>query len=134
MFPTASPQICVDWIRFETSQAQYDHAALVVIGAPVRVDGETPIYGYKANVHLVEVEAVLKGDPGPMPLRIASTPITCSAGDTYPDGDPLGVNQRMIIYANKHGDVWSTQTPAQGAEPFEVGRPLPFSTGEPIQN
>lgn len=132
LLPTTGSQTCVDWVHFETPQAQFDHAALVVIGKPVGVDGQTLIYGYKANVHLVEVEAVLKGDPGPGPLRIASTPPTCSAGVTYPDGDPLERSRRMIIYANKQENVWSTQTPAQGAEPFEVGEPLPFSTTGPI--
>lgn len=134
LLPAAGSEVCVDWVHFETPQAQFDHATLVVVGKSVGVDGETLIYGYRANLHLVEVEAILKGGPGPAPLRIASTPTTCSAGVSYPDGDPLERNHRMIIYANKQEDVWATQTPAQGAEPFEVGKPLPFSTVEPSRN
>ena len=122
----AASETCVDWVRFETPQAQFDHAELVLIGKPVRADGETLIYGYKANVHLVEVESVLKGDPGPAPLHIASMPPTCSAGVSYPDGDPLERSQRMLIFASKQEGGWFTQTPAQGAVPFEAGEPLPF--------
>lgn len=131
LLPPAASETCVDWIRFETHQAQFDHAALVLIGKPVRVDGETLIYGYKANVHLMEVETVLKGDPGPEPVRIASMPTTCSAGVSYPDGDPLERSQRMLIFASKQEGGWFTQTPTQGAVPFEAGEPLPFGTGVP---
>lgn len=130
LLPTTS-ETCVDWIHFETPQAQFDQAALVLIGKPVRVDGETLIYGYRANVYVLEVETVLKGDPGPAPLRIASTPVTCSAGVSYPDGDPLGRSQRMLIYAGKQENGWLTQTPAQGAVPFDVGEPLPFRASAP---
>lgn len=126
LVPTATSETCVDWIRFETSQGQFDHAPLVLIGRPVRAEGQTHIYGYRANVYLIEVEAILKGDPGPAPLRIASTPPTCSAGVPYPDGDPLEGSERMLIYANKYDGGWITQTPAQGAVPFEAGAPLPF--------
>ncbi|BCW66421.1 hypothetical protein NicSoilB4_11840 [Arthrobacter sp. NicSoilB4] len=131
LLPPATSDVCVDWIRFETPQDQFDHAVLVLIGKPVRVDDETLMYGYKAKVHLVEIETVLKGDPGPAPLRVASTPATCSAGVSYPDGDPLEQSQRMLIFANKQEGGWSTQTPAQGAVPFETGAPLPFGTAAP---
>lgn len=77
-------------------------------------DGETNIYGYLARIHLVEAESVLKGETGPEPLRIASMPVTCSGGTSYPDGDPLDGNQRMLIYANQQDGYWFTMTPAQG--------------------
>ena len=131
LLPKATSEICVDWIRFETSQAQFDHAPLVLIGRPVRADGQTDIYGYRANVYLIEVETVLKGDPGPAPLRIASTPPTCSAGVPYPDGDPLASTKRMLIYANQHDSGWITQTPTQGVVPFDAGAPLPFRVAAP---
>ncbi|MGY2743032.1 hypothetical protein [Arthrobacter sp. UYCu723] len=127
LLPGAATDTCVDWIRFESPQQQFDDATLVVIGKPIRTDGETKIYGYRARIHLVEVEAVLKGDPAAGPLRIASTPVTC--GQSYPDGDPLDGNQRMLIYARNQDGGWFTQTPAQGAVPFESGTPLPFRTG-----
>jgi hypothetical protein len=34
----------------------------------------------------------------------------------------------MLIYANKHDSGWITQTPAQGAVPFDSGTPLPFES------
>ncbi|WP_157356989.1 hypothetical protein [Arthrobacter sp. U41] len=132
LLPTGPSETCVDWIRFETPQAQYDHAALVVISKPVRADGETALYGYRANVHLLDVETVLKGEPGPAPLRITSTPPTCSPGFLYPDGDPLERSQRMLIYASKQDGGWITQTPVQGAVPFDAGTPLPFKAVDSV--
>ncbi|WP_426976765.1 hypothetical protein ACQCSU_18835 [Pseudarthrobacter sp. O4] len=126
LFPGAATDTCVDWIRFESPQQQFDDATLVVVGKPIRTDGETRIYGYRARIHLVDVEAVLKGEPAPGPLRIASTPVTC--GQSYPDGDPLDGNNRMLIYASNQDGGWFTQTPAQGAVPFERDTPLPFRT------
>jgi hypothetical protein len=129
LLPGTTADACVDWIHFDTPQAQFDQAALVLVGRPVRADGETEMYGYKAKVYRVDVETVLKGEPGSAPLRIASTPTTCSSGVSYPDGDPLGRNQRMLIYAGRDDNGWFTQTPAQGAVPFKEGTPLPFRTG-----
>ena len=128
--PDASPdphaETCVDWVRFETAQQLFDDAPLVVIGTPRGRDGKTSIYGYSAQIHLVEVETVLKGQPGPGPLRVASTPETCTGGISYPGGDPLDGHQRMLIYASKRDSGWSTLTPAQGAVPVERGAALPF--------
>jgi hypothetical protein len=124
--PTA--ETCVDWIRFETPQEQLKAAELVVIGTPSGTDSETSIYGYTAQIHLVEVEEVLKGQPEPGPLRIASMPLTCTNGVSYPDGDPLDGRRRMLIYTTKQNGYWFTMTPAQGAVPFDSGTPLPFAT------
>ncbi|WP_427132931.1 hypothetical protein [Pseudarthrobacter sp. S9] len=129
LLPGTTTETCVDWVRFETAQDQFRDAALVLIGRPVGTDGETSIYGYTARVYRVEVESVLKGEPGPAPLRIASTPTTCSRGVSYPDGDPLSRDQRMLIFASKEDGGWFTQTPAQGAVPFPERTPLPFRTG-----
>ena len=63
LLPGTVTETCVDWIHFESPQQQFDDAALAVIGKPVRADGETTIYGYSARIHVVEVEAVLKGEP-----------------------------------------------------------------------
>lgn len=72
-------------------------AAVVLIGKSVSRVGETTIYGSKAATHLVEVEQVLKGNPGDGNLRISSMPQTCSGAESYPAGDPLDTKQRVII-------------------------------------
>ncbi len=128
LLPGSTTETCVDWIRFETAQEQFRQATLVVIGTPQGTESETRIYGYTAHIHLVEVEDVLKGDPGPGPLRIASMPVTCTGGVSYPEGDPLDGRRRMLIYATEQDGYWFTVTPAQGAVPFDVGTPLPFET------
>jgi hypothetical protein len=73
LVPSEGPVACVDWVRFETAQDQYDKAGVVL------------------------------GDPGDGNLRISSMPPTCIGGVTYPDGDPLDPNQRAIIFAIKQG-------------------------------
>jgi hypothetical protein len=117
---------CIDWVRFETTQDQYDKASVVLIGKSAGQVGETSIYGSKATTHLVEVEQVLKGNPGAGNLRISSMPQTCSGSDSYLDGDPLDTVERVIIFATKQGGEWFTMTPAQGVLPFPQGAELPF--------
>lgn len=129
LVPGAGTAVCVDWVWFETPQAQFDEAKLVVIGKPVRRDGETAIYGYAGQAHVVEVESVLKGRPGPGPLRIVSMPPTCTGGEVYPDGDPLDTTRRVLIYATEQNDQWFTMTPAQGVVLFDRGARLPFKPG-----
>lgn len=124
--PSGGPFACVDWVRFETPQDQYDNAGMVLIGKSVSRAGETSIYGHIATTHLAEVEQVLKGNPGEGNLRITSTPPTCTVGASYPDGDPLDTAERVIIFASKQGGEWFTMTPAQGVLPFPKGAELPF--------
>ena len=125
--PAGGPFACVDWVRFETPQDQYDNAGLVLIGKSVSRAGETSIYGDMATTHLIEVEQVLKGNPGDGNLQITSTPPTCTVEGSYPDGDPLDTAERVIIFASKQGDDWFTITPGQGVLPFPKGAELPFS-------
>lgn len=126
LVPSGGPFACVEWVRFGTPQDQYEKAGAVLIGKSVGQAGETSIYGHKATTHLVEVEQVLKGDPGDGNLRISSMPPTCTGGESYPDGDPLDTAQRVIIFATKQGGEWFTMTPAQGVLPFQQGAELPF--------
>lgn len=98
LFSGPRTETCVDWVHFETPQKLFDDAALVVVGKPVGKDGTASIYGYTAQIHLVEVETVLKGQPGPGPLLIASTPATCTGGNSYPQGDPL--DSRRMVHAH----------------------------------
>lgn len=124
--PSGGPFTCVDWVRFDTPQDQYDNAGVVLIGKSVGQVGETTIYGHKATTHVVEVEQVLKGEPGTGTLRISSMPPTCTGGEPYPDGDPLDPNQRVIIFAIQQGGQWFTMTPTQGVLRFQQGAELPF--------
>ena len=126
IIPGSGAETCVDWVWFETPQDQYDHASMVLIGKSLGEDGETSIYGYEATTHRIEVERVLKGDPGERALRISSTPETCSGGESYPEGDPLQTGERVIIFATQQGDEWFTMTPAQGVLPLPPGKEPPF--------
>ena len=124
--PTADA--CVDWVRFEDPRDQFDKAELVAVGKALRQDGETSIYSYAARTHLIEIETVLKGEPGQGPIQISSMPQTCTGGESYPDGDPLDTNQRVLIYATKQADKWFTMTPDQSVAPYEQGSPLPVQS------
>ena len=126
LIPVSGAETCVDWVWFETPQAQYDNASMVLIGNSVGVDGETSIYGYEATTHLIKVERVLKGDPGDGPLRISSTPQTFTGGESYPEGDPLQTDQRVMIFATQRDNEWFTMTPAQGVLPLPPGKEPPF--------
>ena len=126
IIPGSGAETCVDWVRFSSPQEQYDNSGLVVVGTSAAEVGETSIYGYAATTHLIEVERVLKGEPGDGPLRISSTPETCTGGESYPHGDPLGTDGRSIIFANQQDGGWYTLTPEQGVLPFKQGNELPF--------
>ncbi|MDQ1058773.1 hypothetical protein QFZ23_002674 [Arthrobacter globiformis] len=56
-------------------------------------------------------------------------PQTCTGGESYPNGDPLDTNQRVLIFATEQDREWFTMTPDQGVVPFEQGAPLPFNPG-----
>lgn len=124
--PSGGRFACVEWVRFETPQDQYDNASLVLIGKSVSRAGETTSHGHVATTHLVKIEQVLKGEPGDGNLLITSTPPTCTVGGSYPDGDPLDTAERVIIFASLQGDEWFTITPTQGVLPFPQGSELPF--------
>lgn len=127
LLPVSRTDTCVDWVRFETMQQRFDHAGAVLVGTPVKRDGEVRIYAYQANVHVVEVEQVLKGSLGEGPVRVASMPVTCGA--SYPDGDPLDAGGRQLFFLTQQNGEWFTMTPDQGAVQFPAGTPLPFTTG-----
>jgi hypothetical protein len=126
IIPSSGTETCVEWVRFESPQDQYDKAAAVLIGRSVSEDGKTAIYGYQATGHLIQVDEVLKGSPGTGNVRILSMPQTCTGGKSYPDGDPLQTSERVIIFATQQGRDWVTMTPEQGVFPFPKGAELPF--------
>lgn len=123
----ARTDVCVDWVSFETMQQRFDHAGAVLIGKPLKRDGETRSYGYQANVHEVEVEQVLKGGLKFGTVRVAAMPVTC--GKTYPAGDPLDDGDRKLMFLTNQNGEWFTMTPEQGVVRFPAGTPLPFQTG-----
>lgn len=127
LVPGPRTDACVDWVRFETMQQRFDHAGAVLVGTAVKRDGEVRIYAYQANVHVVEVEQVLKGGLSEGSVRIASMPVTCGA--SYPNGDPLDAGGRQLFFLTQQNGEWFTMTPDQGAVPFPAGTPLPFTTG-----
>lgn len=126
LVPVARTEVCADWVRFDTMQQRYDHAGAVVVGVSLKRDGEVRIYDYQANVHVVEVEQVLKGKHRRGSARIASMPVTC--GETYPDGDPLDNRDRQLLFLTESNDGWFTMSPDQGSAPFPKGTALPFDT------
>src|SRR6478609_8270130 len=95
LVPGPRTDACVDWVRFETMQQRFDHAGAVLGGTAVKRDGEVRIDAYQANVHVVEVEQVLKGGLSEGSVRIASMPVTCGA--SYPNGDPLDAGGRQLF-------------------------------------
>ncbi|MCY0905372.1 hypothetical protein [Arthrobacter sp. H14-L1] len=117
---------CVDWVHFDTPQDIFNQAGVVVIGKPLSQDGQTSIYGYTAQTHLVKIEKVLKGDTGANTMQISAMPETCTGGVSYPDGDPLETSRRLIIFLTKDDGKWFTFTPAQGVLSFDNGTALPF--------
>ena len=127
-FGPTKAEVCADWVQFQDPQDQFDRAGLVAVGKPVRQDGETSIYGYTARTHVVEVEKILKGEPGQETILVSSMPQTCTGGESYPEGDPLDTKQRVLIFATEQDNQWFTMTPSQGVVPFERGTPLPFQS------
>ncbi|NJC23956.1 hypothetical protein BJ994_003032 [Arthrobacter pigmenti] len=121
---------CADWVLFETPQDLFDHAPLVLVGRPIAEDGQQRIYGYDAQIHVVSIEKILKGDIEQDEIRIASMPQTCTdVSVVYPRGDPLDIDQRVIIFASEQEGQWFTITPEQGVLSFAEGEELPFSVG-----
>ena len=124
--PGTTSETCVDWVHFDSPQEIFSQAGAVVIGTPLRQDGQTSIYGYTAQAHVVEIEKVLKGDAVGDTMRISAMPETCTGGVSYPDGDPLETSRRLIIFLTKDGGEWFTFTPVQGVLFFDKGTTLPF--------
>ncbi len=124
--PGTTSETCVDWVHFDNTQEIFNQAGAVVIGTPLRLDGQTSIYGYSAQAHVVGVEKVLKGDVVGDTMRISAMPETCTGSVSYPEGDPLETSRRLIFFLTKDGGEWFTFTPAQGVLSFDRGTTLPF--------
>lgn len=121
-------QTCVSWADYSDPQDAYDDARLVVRGEVGEVVGTRDVLGVAATVHRIDVEEVLKGaDPG-LTVDVAATPITCTGGEIYPDGDPLLVDGPVILFLIDPSDTagWRLITPFDGVLPVPEDGVLPF--------
>ena len=125
---SSEPQTCVDWIDVSDPQRAYDAADAVVVGS-VEATGDTQrMYGVDAAVHALSVTEILKGDLAPGTLEVASTPVTCTAGGIYPEGDPLEVTGDVIVFLRAPDEVkaWTLITPYDTVLPLPGDGSLPF--------
>lgn len=121
-----STHTCVSWVWFDTPQAVYDDARLVVRAEVGDVVGTRHVLGVDSPVHRVEVVEVLKGEsPGPQ-FDVASTPVTCTGGDDFLEGDPLEVDGEVILFLFDLDGGWRLLTPVQGVLPWPPDGTLPF--------
>lgn len=127
-FPGVRSEMCVTWVSFDPPQAAFDEATAVVIGEPAATGTTVEMFGVAATVHEVAVGEVLKGEiPDAGTIRVASTPMTCTGGSVYPDGDPLDVEGEVIVFLHGPEDgVWHTLTPFDGVLPLPGDGTLPF--------
>lgn len=112
-------QSCVDWVLFDSpADALADATAALRTTGPTSAAGTTQLFGADANVHSVQVDAVLKGTDLQVgqDVEVAATPVTCTGDGTYPDGDPLEASGSLIVLLSWDDDaeMWRTMTPNQG--------------------
>lgn len=120
---------CVSWVDVADPQRAFDEADAVVIGTAQPTGDTTEMLGVDATVHELAVDDVIKGDLGKQTsLRVASTPVTCSGGGSYPDGDPLVVAGPVIVFLHTPdgGEAWSLITPFDTVLPLPADGSLPF--------
>lgn len=122
--------MCVSWVDVSDPQAAYDYADAVVIGTASPTSDAIRMYGVDAAVHEITVAETVKGNHEPGIVRVASTPITCTSGDTYPDDNPLDVDSAVIVFlqAPEGEDAWSLITPIDTVIPVPGDGTLPFET------
>lgn len=112
-------ETCVDWVWFPTpADAVAEADAVVRTTGPAAASGTAELFGTDATVHTLAVGAVLAGSgarAGDV-LEVASTPVTCTGGGRYPDGDPLDATGTLLVLLERDEQTgaWRTLTPAQG--------------------
>jgi hypothetical protein len=110
---------CVSWVEFPSPADAMAQAAMVVrtTGQAASV-GTNHMFGIRVAVHSVEVADVLKGTELRVgqDVEVLSTPVTCTGGAVYPDGDPLDASGPLIVFLQWDADAhaWRTLTPGQG--------------------
>lgn len=123
-------ETCVSWVGFDTpADALDDAAAAVRTEDPAPAVGTVQLFGADARVHAVTVAEVLKGTDVRVgdEIEVASTPITCTGGEVYPEGDPLDAPGTLIVFLHRDEDTgaWRTITPEHGVVPATVDGQVP---------
>lgn len=107
---------CVSWVDY---QSPADAMAVVRTTGPTASVGTSHLFGVTVAVHSVQVADVLKGTElrTGQEVEVISTPVTCTGGVVYPDGDPLDTSGLLILFLHWNADTHalSTLTPTQGA-------------------
>ncbi|MFM9455617.1 hypothetical protein ACSCB1_38165 [Streptomyces europaeiscabiei] len=116
------PDDCGDWPVYATPREALEQADWVVTADVGREVGSETVNGAEAHVYSVRTMGLplYKGDAvGHENLKVISTPQKCSAGDPYPEGDPLLDQKRAILFLTREGTegLWRTITPTQGVLP-----------------
>lgn len=117
--PFVRSEMCVSWVSFDTPADAAADTAYVASGRVVERAGTARSFETDASVWLVEVDEWITGD-GPDEIEVISTPTTCTAGGTYPDGDPLEEamgHERVVLFLYDEAGTWRTITPMQGIVP-----------------
>ncbi len=98
---------------------------------PIAPSGTTTLFGTTVNVHSIDITEVLKGTgvAAGQALEVVSTPVTCTAGSIYPDGDPLDASGPLIVFLHRDADTgaWRTITPYLGVVPAPDDGTVPDS-------
>ena len=80
---------------------------------------------------MVDVAEVLKGDDDATGAtsKVISTPVTCTGGSIYPEGDPLDASGSLVLLLDWDPDAqaWRTITPNQGVVPAAGDGTVPQS-------
>ncbi|MBC7290627.1 MAG: hypothetical protein H5T83_04715 [Actinotalea sp.] len=122
-------QTCVSWVGFDTPAEAVDDATVVVrTDRPAPVVRTVDLFGVDARVHAVTVAEVLKGHDIRVgdEVEVASTPVTCTGDEIYPEGDPLDATGPLIVLLHQDAsNVWRTITPGQGVVPATVDGQVP---------
>lgn len=120
-------ETCVSWVDFATPADAWVRADLVVVGRVVADAGSERVYGTSARVHRVEVDRVLSGDPPAREMDVVSVPVTCETGGPYPNGDPLDVDDPVVVFLHhdQDADRWWTLTPRHGVVPATADGDVP---------
>lgn len=123
-------ETCVSWVTFETpAEALADADLAVVTEGRGRPGGTTDLFGVDARVHVVRVAEVLTGAGVQVgqDLEVLSTPVTCTGGEVYPEGDPLDAPGPLVLLLHRDdaAAAWRTITPGQGVVPATDDGALP---------